>query len=144
MNGTKLLELAERCEAAEGPDRELDCLIAAALELRPEGMDISAADSLRIWGLHEFARHSESHQNVWSRCLPRYTASIDAALTLVPEGMWVACLTQDDTGWWAGLCRPGERQKDWLAGWGPTPSAALALTAAALRALASTERQDDR
>jgi hypothetical protein len=109
-----LLELAERCEKAEGPDRWLDVEIAAAL---PRG----------DW---------------WQDCMgepgyePRhFTASIDAALTLVPEGWFVASLSQDATGWWAGL-RPAIASvtTEWTGGWEPSPNAALALCAASLRA----------
>lgn len=54
-----LLELAERCEKATGPDRALDYDIA-----------------------HFVTRaHLASHGNA-----PAYAASLDAAVTLVPEG----------------------------------------------------------
>ena len=64
----KLLELAERCEAAQGPDRGLDMLICTALNTgrrtdpRDPGPD-------------------------------RFTASIDAAMTLVPKHLmeWEVC-----------------------------------------------------
>jgi hypothetical protein len=69
-----LTELAARCEAATGPDRELDAEIAAKL---CGGSAVSPIDlSGRYWkpGARGF-------------CIaPAYTASIDAALTLVPEG----------------------------------------------------------
>ncbi len=55
-----LLALAERCEQAAGPDRELDFAIAAG---------VGWPDSPN---LHQHAR--------------RYTESLDAAVTLVPEG----------------------------------------------------------
>jgi len=57
---TDLMELASRVEAAEGPDRELDNDIAR-------------------WLMRDLNWHS-------SDCLGRYTASIDDAMTLVPEG----------------------------------------------------------
>jgi hypothetical protein len=56
--GKSLLELAERCEQASGPDRELDLDITEALDLAGR-----AALSL----------------------VP-FTASLNAAMTLVPEG----------------------------------------------------------
>ena len=108
----KLLELAERCEAAEGPDRGLDMLICTALNTgrrtdpRDPGPD-------------------------------RFTASIDAAMSLVPEG-WNRSFTDDpdDLG-----CVIGElwTRKRNAVGHAATP--ALALTAACLRARA-TENTD--
>jgi hypothetical protein len=56
-----LLELAERCEKAMGPDRGLDAEIYALC-----------------------GRIDENHLLEWRH---RYTSSIDAAMTLVPKGM---------------------------------------------------------
>jgi len=58
-----LLALAERCEQAAGPDRELDAEIARFLVLA---------------GAEDIARSRYG----WSY----FTASLDAAVTLVPEG----------------------------------------------------------
>jgi hypothetical protein len=70
---TDLLDLAVRVEGAEGPDRELDELISAALagaerEVQPSG---NAA-------YHTGTQWVSVH--VWP-----YTASLDAAMGLVPE-----------------------------------------------------------
>ena len=96
-----LLKLAERCEAAEGPDRELD-------------LDIM--------------RWAENIGGDPANARP-YTASIDAALMLVPKRhTWT--LYADGC---AGVCP--KRDDDDLADgtiWAATP--ALALCAAALRA----------
>jgi hypothetical protein len=102
-----LLALAERCEQAAGPDRELDFVIAAG---------IGWPDS------------PNSHQNA-----RRYTESLDAAVTLVPEGWtWarfhggvVECMTLNGPGN-SILFERGEGN-----------SSALALCAAALRARAA-------
>lgn len=56
--GTRLLELAERCEAATGPDRELD---------------LAVGEECTVPGESLFP-------------VPPVTASLDAAMTLVPEG----------------------------------------------------------
>lgn len=71
-----MLELAERCEKATGPDCELDKAIAEAFGWRfrrpgVKGMEIA------------FSRDGVARKT------PRPTASIDAALTLVPEGCCV-------------------------------------------------------
>lgn len=57
---TDLMELASRVEAGEGPDRELDKAIATALG---------------------YGRWYAAWHPSWG-----YTASLDAAMTLVPEG----------------------------------------------------------
>lgn len=57
-----LLDLAERCEKAEGPDRALD---------------------LAIWNASGTRYNTGAYE---APCCPHFTASIDAALTLVPEG----------------------------------------------------------
>jgi hypothetical protein len=75
-----LFELAARCEAAEGPDRELDEAIARTLGWRT--MDDG------------YGRHTlwlppgwKSGDGGAKHSTPAFTASIDAALTLVPEGL---------------------------------------------------------
>lgn len=72
----KLLELAERCEKAEGPIRELDVAIAQA-----------------VWPqLTHYAPHCRGEEPIFwddpfrKQPCPHFTASLDAALTLVPEG----------------------------------------------------------
>src|SRR3569832_1648284 len=118
--GSGLLELAERCEAATRPDRELDWDIADAM-----------------------GSNGSIHKRV---AAPRYTASLDAAMTLVPEHGAV-----ERSGWhtigtpWAGfeIWMYREENGTWLhsssdpitEGNAATP--ALALCAAALRARAS-------
>lgn len=74
-----LLELADRCEAAAGPDRELDQAIwlaavadARSLKAYSEGLKIGKQEAaFRLDYMADGARH---------------TASLDAAMTLVPEG----------------------------------------------------------
>lgn len=79
--------LAARCEQATGPDRRLDRDISEALDIGP------------IYKLRGKIGAS------W----PDYTASLDAALTLVPEGWrvrdfgdwedrWLITLMNEDTG----------------------------------------------
>jgi hypothetical protein len=104
-----LLALAERCEQAVGPDRELDFAIAAG---------VGWPDSPN---LHQHAR--------------RYTESIDAAVTLVPEGRGYE-LRQGNSGARRALCRMWDGRGIWTDGTvAATP--ALALCAAALRARAA-------
>lgn len=96
-----LLAVAERCEAATGPSEQLD-------------LDI------------EFYLQKLGLKQDWFRV--KFTHSIDAALTLVPEGMGWAVGTHDEVGRpYASVgCHIGVAQ---------TPE--LAFAAAALRAWAA-------
>jgi hypothetical protein len=105
-----LLALAERCEQAAGPDRELDFAIAAG---------VGWPDSPN---LHQHAR--------------RYTESLDAAVTLVPEG-WRYDLTNGDL---ISKEKPAARLTPDFAGPcfnGYARTVPLALCIAALRARAA-------
>ncbi len=111
MQDDRLIALADRCEKAIGPDRALDWEI----HLR------NGVDGVGMYGAH-----------------PAYTASIDAALMLVPEEWtaWELYSSAKKTRFSCDLsklteCDAGE---DWAHGRGVTP--ALALVAASLRALA--------
>lgn len=119
----ELLALAERCEKASGPDREIDAQVAR-------------------YAPHLVAFLRGVPEEPQCGCRP-YTASIDAAMTLVPEG-WL---------WTVKAWRLNEQKHDhkppfyaqcspdsWFLTdtiYAATP--ALALTAASLRALAQME-----
>lgn len=117
-----LLELAERCEKAEGPDRELDAGIALAIGWR---------DCIPC------AFNGVKHRMGGILNAPAYTASLDAAMTLVPEGYhWQAGVGieteyghRDKAYAWCSQEDCGELSV------AATP--ALALCAAALRARAA-------
>lgn len=144
---TYLLALADRVEKLTGPDREID--LAIHLAVHPDG------DIARIVKHPRGLDHQEGYQ--WEirgasvvfekrtadgRCphnggypLPQVTASLDAAMTLKPSEMcWNTGEVGEDDYPWA--CITDGDSKDYAAT-GATP--ALALTAAALRALASTK-----
>lgn len=121
----ELLALAEQCENASGPDRVLD---AAIMGLFTNSVE---SDNGEWW----WGPHDAPPQRV-----PAFTASLDAALALVPEGM----------AWSVGQ---NVHHKHWLArvqiidaDGGPTSvgrcegaaTPALALCAAALRARAAS------
>ncbi len=116
----ELRALAERVEALTGPDRNGDgCIWFAAVE-KPRAGEKLDRDMINRW--------------------PAYTASLDAAMSLVPEkSLWSACDMED--GPFAQVIRP---MPDGGYGGGLTSAhaatPALALTAAALRALAATEQ----
>lgn len=85
----KLLELAERVEAATGPDRRLDIEILVTIDWREpdwEEGERTAREMAERHGLvYLTSRSVEGFNSTW-RHLPRLTASLDAAMTLVPEG----------------------------------------------------------
>lgn len=82
-----LIELAERCEKATGPDRELD--LAIHRQINPEHVTFMDADLAKgmaqlialggdAWEKRKEALFRETNRS------PRYTSSLDAAMTLVP------------------------------------------------------------
>jgi hypothetical protein len=120
MDANKLDELADRVERLTGPDREVD---AAIMRLFTNSVESYDGD---FW----YGPHGTIGEPV-----PAYTASIDAALTLVPEGWaWMAGCAAGE-GFFASLaimdeeCRAPEVDVT-------ASTSALALTAACLRAIA--------
>lgn len=118
----KLLELAARVEKAEGPVRELDVAIAQA-----------------VWPqLTHYAPHCRGEEPIFwddpfrKQPCPYFTASIDLALTLVPDGHG------GSVHWHPNLMPTA---KVWATihavQYGIAKSRALALCAAALRARAA-------
>lgn len=85
-----LLALAERCEAATGPDRTLDGKIAEALGWsRPEKDGICGPTFVRR---REY-EWIDTEGRARGFAPPPYTGSLDAALTLTPEGFLLDTLT---------------------------------------------------
>lgn len=140
-----LLDLAARAEAAEGADRELDEAIALAVH---DGAEIEIRMHNYIMEPDPWLRRLRPGDPNFSsgyslERLPRYTASIDSARTLVPSG-WSIGIHQQDSGWVVELrkgyntsysavvfseTRPGKR----------ATAPALALCAASLRARAQEQ-----
>jgi hypothetical protein len=133
-----LLALAEKVEGLDGPDRELDFDICKAVRSYPSDW------RTRLRGA------SLEYYLAWSDCALRYTASIDAALTLVPPGAhwgmghdangplagwaWVRAKVADG---WQEFHSPPRMGFERAGPFAATP--ALALCAAALRARAETQ-----
>lgn len=125
---SKLLALAEELEAADGPSLVLDRDIALATY--PKARPMFGIDSrITVWD-----------GNGWTQLTVKpYTASLDRAMTLVPEGWTFANLSQgDNRRWWCELRRGHLTSYDKVAiGQQLNPlTPALALCAAALRAQA--------
>lgn len=129
-------DLIERLERATGPDRRLDIEIELSVHgNKPYGFK-GSYKSLRPSTLREWFQQwgDEAAEDVAEDAVPRFTSSIDAAASLVPEGF------KFGVGTWSGnfgncgsdLERKAPYQNDGVAG-GP----AIALCIAALKALAS-------
>jgi len=129
---TDLVELAKRVEALDGPCRETDTLIAVAIRFAFEDIPdvtLSADEYGADWTVLATIG-GKKHTRF---AAPRYTASLDAAMTLVPEGYKWGAGNRDGTGtaWaWTGVTYDASAISN-----AATP--ALVLTAAALRALAA-------
>lgn len=133
MDKARLLELAARCEAATEPDRRIDALISQEVELplckepdcSPKVLRTCIADILDGSWLHD------------TETVPAYTASLDAAMTLVPDkpGEWAITAASGDTRWQAWVW------SDDAPNWHEAATPALALTAACLRAHAALAEQ---
>lgn len=136
-------DLAARCEAAEGPDRTLDVEIAVALKIAPR-FDPSiyiVPLEYRPYDRSGWVAVDAVHPNGERHCchareVPRYSASVDAALTLIPDGMWWLIgkgRTRPDEPLYGVQILDGERV---VAEAETESSVALAICAAALRARA--------
>ena len=112
-------ELIAALTEATGPDRELDAAIAVAKGWnRREGSDWFTPPNLTV-------NHHISE-------LPRYTASIDAALTLRPEGALYAIENYDSHGVYPEHVRASAWVQGAARAFAATP--ALAICTAALKA----------
>lgn len=140
----RLLELAERCENAAGPDAELDMLIDCALKgvgvvypteghpMTPgRGGRIESAGDYRLLGWIDPGEHQRNFSPYGEPYSP-VTASLDAAMTLVPEG-WEFEIRRKTVRLWSGRKKAEANNFS-----GRT---ALALTTAALKAIATETRR---
>ena len=122
MSGETLLALASEVEAASAPDRRLDYAIMTATVLTGHAY---------LWDPND-----QSH---------RYTASLDAAMTLVPEqysfGVEAYSPDHNTLGWTVHLLFDANLKKPDISAFAPTFP--LALCAAALRARAHHETSND-
>lgn len=136
-----LLELAALCEAAEGPDRELDAKIAVILS-----GDASA------WVVPEVPGSIFTHKPGWwrdaldkSHSALAYSASLDAAITLVDaECYWQVGHDgegRDPSMFAARVFDPLTMRRPCTA---VSETAALALAAAALKARARSSNDQGR
>ncbi len=126
-----LRDLIARVEMAEGPDRKLDAEIALAT-----GWRLKTVDGVGYWRRGDYSWTAEMEG-----VPPFYTASLDAAVSLVPSGwVWGASSRGYARAW--TITDEGKALQKAECHHAATP--ALALTAAALRArLAEMEARDE-
>lgn len=119
-------DLIERLVKATGPDRQLDRLIEESLPgARRHDDDRMVADGYVV-----------EANGVQAYLPPPYTASLDAALKLVPEGWrW-------DVDWrpYARVWQDYQVGDDTMRGWGGTPAIALCVAALKVHALGKEPR----
>lgn len=137
MSGTSaLMALAARCEAAKGPDQELDAAIEKQLPCSHEFALHHRGKAMSQWNENAFRFYNIGDEGREYRS-PPYTASLDAAMTLVPEGHgWLGTDTHIEH--WAQIVQEGHLHDGAKLVSGcstaKASSLALALCAAALRA----------
>lgn len=118
MTSQHLLSLADRVEGLDGPDSDVDRAVLAALGYTWRGMAYWFHDDSHIWA-------GSTH----------FTASLDDAVTLVPEG-WDYCLSQGVGEPATVSLAPNMRVAEIMVEAATMP---LALCAASLRAIAGGE-----
>jgi hypothetical protein len=147
--GPDLSALLARVEAAEGPDREVDCDLGVALGL----FMVNDDNRLGIGRGKSYVRLDEdggatAPGQAGDMLVPDYTDSLDAALALcervlpndwefAPKPLWLAAVAQLFDGKWEGKLYRADMGKR-FSRVGATP--ALALLAAMLKALIATSK----
>lgn len=127
----ELLKLAERVEALSGPDREVDARIWCALNGKKYVSHWREYDgpNTRV----EYIEPPKRTPFASSTVALQWTASLDAAMTLVPEGCgWSLVQATYEKSY--GCIESGDDRTPDLEARAATP--ALVLCAAALRSLA--------
>ena len=134
-NPAALADLIQRLTEATGPDRTLDCAIHA-IKL---GGELRRVEPPTYEATRYFCNPNPDIDWIGYDLLnvaPAYTASLDSALTLVPEGMgWRAGSRKNDLGEWEHFSRIEEVlqvRPPW--NWHHAATPALALCIASLRA----------
>lgn len=139
---TNLRELAERVQALKGPSREVDAEIAALTRCGSDPQWSWALTNYPAWVAGKDGRvHLE--KNGPSFAPPAYTASLDHCWQILPPKWRVRQVTLSapcaDCRKWHAQLHGGAEGGRYATGFAATP--ALALVAAALRAIASEQEK---
>jgi hypothetical protein len=127
----ELLELATRVEALTGPDRDVDVLIGLTGRFYVAEPRCPGAEPM-IGYVDDDGSRVEPGNGAQDSLVPRYTASLDAAMSLLPSDWYRVEQQQTNDGAWARVTRLVVGFTPDAEAHAPTP--ALALVAAALRA----------
>ena len=112
-----MTELLDKLRAAEEGSRELDCCISAELEDREVffdgntmmGRSRTPPHDQCVLGWIDPGKQARNFQAGWAKPpWPHYTTSIDAALTLVPEG-WIWKANWFNSKGYALVGKPSEK-----------------------------------
>lgn len=120
-------DLIERLESAAGPSIELDEEIRIAV----------GAESINHYPGEGMVTTEECYGP------PEYTSSVDAALTLVPEGHVVGLRSYGDGAWRGSVRRLEDTSGNWFLG-GEVEIPALSICIAALKARAALTGEERR
>lgn len=135
-------ELIAKLESASEGSRELDALVAVALDIRPEWLlesngRLGVFRDRLVWMDHWVKRPSAGNPPI--ECEP-FTDSIDAALALaervLDDAFRLGLIQQPDGSWEAATLWTDEAE-DRRVEYGAAPTPALAICAALLRASAA-------
>lgn len=86
-------DLAQRLKSLTGHCRETDALIAIAVGFEPDGLyPHTIQDVMRHYSHDELVEDMDSEHSILKN-IPRYTSSIDSAITLIPDAPWQWNLT---------------------------------------------------
>lgn len=124
-------DLIARLERATEGSRELDAEVWREVSLPTEYFGskierVTYSNGDVVIDTEDGFRHFDTHD------IPRFTLSLDAALSLVPGGKWQWQIRQDPSSYRAGIV--GGKIPDMVIHRGQAPTPALALCIAALRA----------
>src|SRR6185312_16180792 len=146
---TPYTDLLARLEAATEGSRELDAEIAYAIDFKPDDdPDFTWRGVVeRAGGVVKAAERLHHYSSMWGRWIPRYSTSLDAALTLLPapqkNGLrcrfWLERkpTSEGTTELWFAECRHHAVKGEMVS----APTAALAACKAILRARQSLEER---
>lgn len=127
-------DIIERLEKAPAPDREVDGLIAISRGWTFQKMKGDAKSYWRKPGVTDYYMRSD---------LPNFTGSIDAALTLVPEGYrWTIGITDGAFEFYATVRHPNEGSNPslkWMAHGTVNPAVTLLIAILKARAALAGE-----
>lgn len=136
---TTISELIAWLEGASEGSRELDAMIAVAINfVSPERSKPNPLPTIvpRSWrqmdaeyGVEYLIECINDDRSVWSVWIPRYSSSVDAALTLIPDGRFLEMQRYSD-GWYVKVRK---HSTEAVIGQADQKPLALAICIAALR-----------